>query len=137
MRQGGDAYRGHRRRWQPGRIGGRTRHLRFPGRTGVGECDPVSVTGAHRGHAPAAQLRFELLQVDAQPEHLDEAARAADHLVESVGALPGDVAGTQFCQGAAARQIGPVPRVPHHDVRALVDEFAGSVVPAFDRVDPE
>ena len=64
------------------------------------------------------------IEVDAQPEHLREPVAAADDLVQAVGAASREVAGAQLADRAPRGEVGGLLGVAHHDVRALVHEFA-------------
>ena len=98
-------------------------HINAFGANG-GDDEPLVVIDAEGRDALFAECGFHALQVDAQPVELDEAAAAADHLVEPVGRAPSDVARAQRVDRLAERQVGRAVRVAHHHVRALVHQFA-------------
>ena len=103
-----------------------------------GDHEAVVDVGAERRHTAVAQRRLDALEVDAQAVHLDEAAAAADHFVQPVGAAAGDVAGVQGVDGLAERQVGGPVRVAHHHVGPAVDQLADIVVgPSVERLDGE
>ena len=70
-----------------------------------GNHQPFVVVDAEGRHALRAQRGFHPLQIDAQPVQLDEAAAAADHLVQPVGCAARDVTGVQRVDRLAQRQI--------------------------------
>ena len=99
---------------------------------------PIVAVGAEGRHAVLAEGGLHSLQVDAQAVQLDEAAAAADHLVEPVGCPARDVAGVQGVDGLAQRKVGAAVRVAHHDVRPAIDELADiGIRPPVDRLDGE
>ena len=67
--------------------------------------EPLVVVGAEGGHAVRAEGGLHPLQVDAQAVQLDEAAAAADHLVQPVGRTACDVAGVQGVDHLAQAQV--------------------------------
>ena len=91
---------------------------------GRGNHQPLVVVDAEGCHARLAQGGFHPLQVDAQAVQLDEAAAAADHLVQSVGRTARDVTRPQGIDGFAHCQIRWTVCVAHHDVRTVIDELA-------------
>ena len=79
------------------------------------------------GHAVIVEQTLDAVEVDAQPEHLHEPARPADDLEEPVGAPPGEVPGAELVDRATRREVRRLGRVAHHDVRAVVHEFADAL----------
>ena len=74
-----------------------------------GDHEPLVIVGAEGCHTVCAQCGLHPLQVDAQAIDLDEAAAAADHLVETVGCPARNVTGAQSVDGFAQRQVGRGP----------------------------
>ena len=103
-----------------------------------GNHEPLVVVDAEGCHALGAERGFHALQVDAQAVQLDEAAAAADHLVEPVGCAARDVTRVQGVDRLAQRQIRWAVRVAHHDVRPVVHQLADvGIGPSVERLDGE
>ncbi len=103
-----------------------------------GNHQPLVVVDAEGCHALGAQRGLNALQVDAQAVQLDEAAAAADHLVQPVGVSARDVTGVQRVDCLAKRQIRRTVRVAHHDVRPVIHQLAHvGIGPSFERLERE
>jgi hypothetical protein len=84
------------------------------------------------------QPTLQLVEVDPQPEHLGEAASAADDLEDTARQSPSQVAGAQLGDLTTAGEVCRSPRVSHHHVVAAIDQFAVVLTGAsVDRVEVE
>ncbi len=92
----------------------------------TGDGDDHPAVGLHRAgpDAAAGEDGLDVLEVDAQPEHLGEPAAPADHLEQAVGSAPGQVAGAQLRHLLAEPEVGRAAGVAHHHVGAGVDQLA-------------
>ena len=96
--------------------------------------EAVVVAGDHGVDPAGGELGLDGVEIDAQPERLDEPRASPDDLEHAVvGVEPGEVAGRQLVERRPAGEIGLRRRVPEHHVRAAVDELADAVGQAVDR----
>ena len=100
--------------------------------------DDRLVVDAEGRHTLGAQRGLDSMQIDAKAIKLDEAAAAADHLVQPVGVSARDVSGMQCVDGLAERQVRRTVRVAHHHVRPVEDQLTDvGIGPSLQRLEGE
>ena len=118
---------------QPGQGARRLGHRRGRG----GRCahrDELVVAGHGHLAERRRQLPLDHVEVDPQPERLDEARPTPDDLEHPGGGVePAEVAGRQLVERGAGGEVGVLDGVAEHDVVAAVDQLADAVGLAVDR----
>ena len=85
---------------------------------------PGRTATQHSRDPGLGQQGLQVAEVDPQAEGLGDAAAAADHLPQAVGAVPCDVAGVELVDRGPERQVPGLLGVAQHDVGPGVDQLA-------------